>query len=88
MKLKRVFPMLMMAGTLVAAMPSCKSKVSDADLKAKVETVINGHQGITTSVKDGVVTLEGFASSEAEKYRLRLMLKQLINQSNLLLIIL
>jgi len=67
MKLKRVFPMLMMAGTLVAAMPSCKSKVSDADLKAKVETVITSHQGITTSVKDGVVTLEGFASSEAEK---------------------
>lgn len=67
MELKRVFPMLMLAGTLVVAMPSCKSKISDADLKAKVETVISGHQGITTSVKDAVVTLEGFASSESEK---------------------
>lgn len=59
--------MLMMAGTLAVAMPSCKSKVSDADLKAKVETIINTHQGITTSVKDGVVTLEGFAATDAEK---------------------
>ncbi|UIR56776.1 BON domain-containing protein [Sphingobacterium sp. SRCM116780] len=67
MKLKRVFPMLMMAGTLAVAMPSCNSKVSDADLKAKVETIISSHQGITTSVKDGVVTLEGFASSDTEK---------------------
>lgn len=59
--------MFMLAGTLVVAMPSCKSKVSDADLKAKVETVVMGYQGITSTVKDGVVTLEGFVTSEAEK---------------------
>lgn len=67
MELKRILPMFMLAGTLVVAMPSCKSKVSDADLKAKVETVVMGYQGITSTVKDGVVTLEGFVTSEAEK---------------------
>lgn len=67
MNLKKSFMMLLMAGALTTSAISCKSKVSDADLQAKVETAITSNPTVNATVKDGVVTLSGTVSSEAEK---------------------
>lgn len=58
---------LAVAGAMVLSMNACKSKISDADLKAKVESVTASHPNVTTSVKDRVVTLSGTVSSAEEK---------------------
>jgi hyperosmotically inducible protein len=52
-----------MATSIVA----CKSKVSDADLQAKVETVLTNNPTVSADVKDGVITLNGTVTSEEEK---------------------
>lgn len=70
MNLKNVLTVVMLSGALAVTTISCKSKVSDADLKAKVENVVNTNPGITVDVKDGVVTLNGSVSTEAEKLAL------------------
>lgn len=70
MNLKRVFTVLMLSGALTAGMISCKSKVSDADLKAKVETSIGSNPNVLVDVKEGVVTLSGIVNSEDEKLAL------------------
>jgi hyperosmotically inducible periplasmic protein len=47
---------------LVFTIPSCKSKVKDADVKQSVETklvTISSTNGLTVDVKDGVATISG-----------------------------
>jgi len=61
---------LALAGTLTLATISCKSKVSDTDLKAKVETVTSGHPNVSVDAKDGVITLSGTVASDDEKRQL------------------
>lgn len=55
---------------LTSSMIACKSKVSDADLKAKVETVTAASPNVVVGVADGVVTLTGTVASEEEKVSL------------------
>lgn len=54
---------LLLTGSIVA----CKSKVSDADLQAKVETVTAGSPNVVVGVAEGVVTLTGTVATEEEK---------------------
>lgn len=70
MNLKKDFFVLALAGTMLLSFNACKSKVSDADLKAKIETVTAASPGVTVNVKDGVVTVSGVVSSAEEKDRL------------------
>jgi len=70
MNLKKFIPMLLMSGVLTMSMVACKSKVSDADLKTKVETAVSGNPDVLVDVKDGVVTLSGKVSTEQEKISL------------------
>lgn len=70
MNLKQAFSLFLLSGALTLGVVSCKSKVSDADLKAKVETVTSTNPNVSVDVKDGVVTLSGVVSSEDEKIAL------------------
>ncbi|GAB3366652.1 hypothetical protein GCM10027566_38510 [Arachidicoccus ginsenosidivorans] len=67
MQLKRMLPAFVMATALAVAMPSCKSKPSDADIQTKVQTAISATPGVSADVKDGVVTLSGLVGSESDK---------------------
>ncbi|MFZ4861420.1 BON domain-containing protein [Sphingobacterium sp. Mn56C] len=53
--------------TVVFMQFSCKSKISDSDLKAKVEKAIQANPNVTVAVNESVVTLSGNVSSEASK---------------------
>ena len=57
MNLKNLLTVVVLSGSLAFATVSCKSKVSDADLRAKVESSISSNPGVTVDVKDGVVTI-------------------------------
>src|SRR5690606_41319907 len=63
-----VFILLMTTSVVVGAI-TCKPKVSDADLKAKIETVTADHQNVVVSVKDGAVPLSGTVESEEDRRR-------------------
>ena len=54
---------------LFVSTTSCKSKNSDADVKAAVDKAIaaNGLSTVSTSVNDGVVTLSGEVKDESTK---------------------
>lgn len=65
MTIKKLIPALVIAGTVAITLPSCKSKIPDAEIKSKVETVVI--PGVTVEVKDGVVTLNGKVTNEADK---------------------
>lgn len=65
MTIKKLIPALMLAGTVATVFPSCKSNIPDAEIKSKVEQVVI--PGVTVEVKDGVVTLNGTVSNEADK---------------------
>lgn len=67
MSLKNVISVFVLSGCLAIATVSCKSKVSDSDLKVKVENVVTNTSGVAVDVKDGVVTLTGTVSSESER---------------------
>lgn len=67
MNLKNLLSILVLSGSLAIATVSCKSKVSDADLRAKVENSISNNSGVTVDVKDGVVTLSGTVATEDER---------------------
>jgi hyperosmotically inducible protein len=67
MRLRNVITSITLLGCIAFSAISCKSKVSDADLKAKVEHVVSSTNGVIVDVKDGVVTLSGTVSSEAER---------------------
>ena len=81
MNLKQTFSALLLVGVLVIGMVSCKSKVSDADLQAKVETVLSNNPTVSADVKDGVVTLNGTVTSEAEKIALETAAKSADSKS-------
>lgn len=70
MSLRKVFSMFMLAGVVLFGTISCKSKVSDADLKAKVEAAVSANPSVMVHVKDGVVTLSGAVSTEDERMAL------------------
>ena len=55
---------------LIASLLSCKGKTSDADVKTSVDNAITANanfSGVSTSVKDGVVTLSGEVKDDAAK---------------------
>ena len=70
MNLKQAFTVFVLSGALTLSIVSCKSKVSDTDLKAKVETAVSTTPGVTVDVKDGVVTLNGIVTTQEEKIAL------------------
>lgn len=70
MNIKKNLSVLLISATLLAGNVACKSKVSDSDLKAKVETAISSNANVQVDVKEGVVTLNGTVSSEEEKAQL------------------
>ncbi|WP_164110398.1 MULTISPECIES: BON domain-containing protein [Sphingobacterium] len=70
MSLRKVLSMFLVAGVVALGTISCKSKISDADLKAKVETAVSASPGVMVDVKDGVVTLTGTVGSEDERMAL------------------
>lgn len=52
------------------ALPACKSKVSDADVKTAVDAKLQANPdlaGLTSAVTDGVVTITGDVKDEATK---------------------
>lgn len=67
MRLRNVITSIALSSCIAFSVISCKSKVSDADLKAKVENVISNTNGVIVDVKDGIVTLSGTVSSQAER---------------------
>ncbi|MCU7695479.1 BON domain-containing protein [Haoranjiania flava] len=67
MKLTKMLPALILAGSLVVALPACKSKVDDTAVKANVENALTSAPGVTVDVKDGVVTLSGAVADDATK---------------------
>jgi len=67
MTFKKLITLVALSFAVAFTTFSCKSKVSDADLKAKVETVVSTTSGVTVDVKDGVVTLSGTVSSASER---------------------
>lgn len=66
MKTRKILPAILIATAIAFTIPACKSKVSDADVKAKVEAAVNT-PGVTVEVKDGVVILNGTVSTDAER---------------------
>src|SRR5690606_8122241 len=66
MNLKKSFMMLLMAGALTISVRSCKSKVSEADLQAKVEAVNTSSATVIATLEVEVVTLSATVSSKAE----------------------
>ena len=70
MNLKQALSVFVLSSALTFSMVSCKSKVSDSDLKAKVESAVSSTPGVTVDVKEGVVTLNGIVTSENEKIAL------------------
>ncbi|MHC8949947.1 BON domain-containing protein [Sphingobacterium hungaricum] len=69
MKLKQFIPLLMLVFCF-ALITSCKSKVSDADIKAKVETAMSPNPTVMVDVKDGAVTLTGDVQTDEDKRNL------------------
>ena len=67
MLLKKMLPHFVMVTALASALPSCKSKPSDADIQTKVQTALSATPGVSADVKDGVVTLSGLVGSEDAK---------------------
>ena len=70
MNLKNLMAVLVFSVMMSLGFQSCKSKVSDTDLKAKVESAVAGNPNVIVSVKDGVVTLSGTVQSDADRLSL------------------
>ena len=70
MSIKYRLLILAMSGVMAFGLSGCKSKISDADLKAKVELVTVAYPHVTATVKDRVITLSGTVGSEEEKISL------------------
>src|SRR5690606_707258 len=76
MKFNKIMSAIAVAIAIACVAISCKPKVSDADLKAKVESVISaGHSDISVDAKDGVITLSGTVATETEKQELEKAVK-------------
>ena len=55
---------------LLLVLASCKPQVSDADVKAKVETTVAMHPNVVVAVKRGKVTLSGIVGTEEDRRNL------------------
>ncbi|HEV8270978.1 MAG TPA: BON domain-containing protein [Chitinophagaceae bacterium] len=69
-KINPVFAIPLIAFLFMASLMSCKGKTSDADVKTSVDNAIAANaslSGVSTSVKDGVVTLSGEVKDDAAK---------------------
>ncbi|GHE23212.1 BON domain-containing protein [Sphingobacterium griseoflavum] len=60
---------------LLVAFESCKPHVADADVKAKVESVVAAHPNVVVSVKRGKVTLSGIVETEEDRRNLAVAAK-------------
>ena len=67
MKIKQILSIAVIAGGLAVSMQSCKSKPKDADVQAKVSQALSTTPGVSVSVVDGVVTLNGEVADDATK---------------------
>ena len=70
MSIRNRLLVLAMSGVMAFGLSGCKSKISDADLKAKVVTVTTAYPHVTATVKDRVITLSGTVASEEERIAL------------------
>lgn len=76
MKVKKIISALALTLVIACAAVSCKSKISDADLKTKVEAAISAeHSDISVDAKDGVITLSGTVGTDTEKQELEKAVK-------------
>ena len=69
-KINQVLAIPLIVFFVMASFTSCKDKTTDADVKTSVDNAIAANSslsGISTSVKDGVVTLTGEVKDEATK---------------------
>jgi hyperosmotically inducible protein len=81
MNLKQALSVILLSGVLIASTISCTSKVSDADLKVKVETAVGSNPDVLVEVKEGVVTLSGTVTTEDEKRVLETSAKSADNKA-------
>lgn len=81
MNLKQALSVILLSGVLTASTISCKPKVSDADLKAKVETAVGSNPNVLVEVNEGVVTLSGTVTTEDEKRVLETSAKSADNKA-------
>lgn len=65
--MKKTIAMAALALAVSFGATSCKKKVSDADLQAKVTTVVSSNPNASVEVKEGVAHLSGTFASQAEK---------------------
>ena len=70
MNLKKNLAMVLVSLILLGGTIACKSKISDDDLKAKVEAAIQDNPDIQVEVKDGVVRLNGTVTTDDERLQL------------------
>lgn len=61
---------------LLLILASCKPQVSDADVKAKVETIVATHPNVVVAVKRGKVTLSGIVGTEEDRRNLTAAAKE------------
>lgn len=64
--LSRVLYSIILTALVSVSIFSCKSKIKDEDIEAKIQAV-TALSHIAATVKDGVVTLSGEAKDEADK---------------------
>ncbi|GGH19275.1 BON domain-containing protein [Sphingobacterium alkalisoli] len=81
MTIKHVLSVILLSGALTVSVISCKPKLSDADLKAKVETAVGSNPNVLVDVKNGVVTLSGTVTTEDEKRILETSAKSADNKA-------
>lgn len=81
MNLKHALSVILLSGALTVSVISCKPKISDADLKAKVETAIGSNPNVLVDVNEGVVTLSGTVTTEDEKRVLETSAKSADNKA-------
>ena len=73
--MKKIFAIATIA-LMAFAMPSCKSKVSDADVKSAVEAKLSSTPGLSVNVTDGAVTIDGSVADDATKAAIEAALKE------------
>lgn len=66
---------------LLGLVVSCKPKVSDADIKARVEQETEGNPNVVVAVKKGEVTLSGIVETEEERRKLTEAVKSADSQN-------
>ena len=67
MNLKNILTTFLLTACTIILMVSCKSKVSDDELKSKIENVIPSSSSVTVEVNNGVVTLSGTVPSATDR---------------------